>query len=149
MQSWKASAELRAVADDSNGAAWLSIASFASSDQTISITCLAEHGGQRARSISLRANTTVVTQACVNHQSDERDLETLEAAFADENSGGAKAVSLASDGPPGAFAAFGLAPHTHDDDRYFSTLTFADPMMIHSSTPIYAGLAVGLPRLFP
>lgn len=51
-------------------------------------------------------------------------------------------ILLTSDGMPGSFAVFGLAPHLVKvkGQRYFSSVAFNDPMMIKSTDTVFTGV---------
>ncbi len=51
-------------------------------------------------------------------------------------------IGLTTDGVPGSFAAFGLAPHDLPEGRYFSSITFADPK-VQTSKTVFSGVPVG------
>jgi hypothetical protein len=55
----------------------------------------------------------------------------------------ATGIGLTSDGTPGSFAAFGLAPHQNAGVKYFSSVFFTDPMSLLSPNSIVAGVPVG------
>jgi hypothetical protein len=61
----------------------------------------------------------------------------------------ARGISLATDAPPGSFAAIGMVPHTIDTGTFFTAIQFSDPQGAKTSTTVFPGLPVGYAALLP
>lgn len=133
---------LRGVTDPSSGPPMIAVSSLADTPQHVIIQCFGSNLAGFSKIIALGAGQTVLTDACSNRPATGPDLDDIW-----DNDRGhhqvVKAISLTSDGMPGSFAAFGLAPHQRVDDRHFSSLTFSDPKMLVSGTTIFTGVPAG------
>jgi hypothetical protein len=147
MPMLESSPVLRAVAEESHGSPLVSITSLAASSQNVTISCLGKHGNRLSKTFALAPNATFVRPACVN--SDDDTVNPAHSASTSDRVGDSVGIELISDGPPGGFAAFGLAPHRHHHDQYFSAIPFSDPKMIMSRTTVYPGVPVGTTPLLP
>jgi len=56
---------------------------------------------------------------------------------------------LTTDGPPGSFAAVGLAPHHVEGGTFFTAVQFSSPSGAKTSTTVFPGLPVGHATLLP
>ena len=140
---------LRGAADNAHGSPVLAIASTQSAIQHVTVACLASSGKRPAKTFELAANATIVTLACNDSNRTVDDIESLLLAEPSDNGDGAFGIEVTSDGVPGGFSAFGLAAHSAQHVEYFSSVSFVDPMILHSSTSIYAGVPIGSTSILP
>jgi hypothetical protein len=61
----------------------------------------------------------------------------------EDHTQGPQGIRLTTDGLPGSFAAFALASHHADGNRYFSSVQFSDPKMLNSANTVFTGVPVG------
>jgi hypothetical protein len=133
---------LRGVADSSDGSPKVAVTSLSNAVQHVAIQCLGPNGVAFSKTVTLTAGQSILTEACSSGNSSEADLELPSQASQGAPSH-ATGISLTSDGAPGSFAAFGLAPHQKAGVKYFSSVFFADPMSLLSPNSIIAGVPVG------
>jgi hypothetical protein len=142
LPSPSSSQTLRGVADKGEGSPLVAITSLASGHQHIAIQCLGPNGVSFSKSITLAAGQSILTEACSTSNSSVADLENPAQATTNV-SRPATGISLTSDGAPGSFAAFGLAPHQKSGSKFFSSVTFTDPILWLSANSMYGGVPVG------
>lgn len=142
MPSSNSSQTLRAVADPTQSSPLLAVTSLAESVQRVSIFCISGDGAGFSKSVELAPGQMLFTEGCTNRPAPGTDFDpTWEDAPSSQHT--ATGIALSSDGMPGSFAAFALAPHRSNDDKFFSSVPFVDPKMILSSTTVFAGVPVG------
>jgi hypothetical protein len=150
MPSPSSSQILRSLADRSDGSPVVAVTSLAETVQKVTVQCLEDSGRRFSKLIQLLAGETLLTEACTQRTVHGGDLE---AAWSEESEESRKShvtgIAITSDGMPGSFAAFGLARHEKDADRYFSVMSFNDPKMSKSSTTVFTGVPVDSARLLP
>jgi hypothetical protein len=147
MPSAEGSQVLRAVADKSDGPPVIAIASLAESAQNVRVDCLSMNGRGISKTVTLAAGETLFTPACEGEDVPGFDLQTaLDIA---DKPHGPTGIALSSDGMPGSFAAFALAPHGKPGERYLTAVPFADPKMVMSANTVFAGVPVGTATLLP
>lgn len=135
---------LRGVSDSSDGPPLIAIASLTTVTQHISVLCVS--GTQRQTSaVTVAPGQALLLPACDLAPTPGADLHWYEA------NGSHKAylptgISLTTDGVPGSFAAFGLAPHDLLQGKYFSSVSFNDPRT-ESSMHTFTGIPVGAANL--
>jgi hypothetical protein len=149
MPTAESSLVLRSVADSSYGSPVVAITSLGESGQNVTVECLA--GSEtHSKIIQLYAGETLVTEACASQTVHGTDLATI---LGDEREEPRQSqpvgIALTSDGKPGSFAAFALARHGKEDDRYFSSINFSDPKMVMSANTVFVGVPVGSAKLLP
>ncbi len=133
------------VADPSDGAPVLAVTSLASAVQHVKVECLGEQGASSTRQITLIPGQTSIAPACGSRDAEVDALQSEGTGKAQ----GATGMRITSDGAPGSFAAFALAPHTDEDSRSFSSVLFSDPQAAHSPGIVFAGVPVGAATLLP
>jgi hypothetical protein len=142
MPSMTGSQVLQGVADSGDGSPILAISSLAASVQHVQIQCLGKDGAAPSRRITLAGGETLVTNACTGSDIQDRDLTAI-LEGADNNTHGPEGIRVVSDAMPGSFAAFGLARHKENGDRFFSSVLFADPKTLNSPNTVFTGVPVG------
>ena len=141
---------LRAVSDRASGSPWVAITSLSDAPQVVAVDCIAESGPTFSKSVQLLAQAVMVVQACTNGEIANGDFgEAFSRESEDQQESRAVGISLTTNGMPGSFAAFGLAPHSDDRKEYFSALEFSDPKTILSSTTVFTGVPVGFSTVLP
>jgi hypothetical protein len=142
---------LRAVGDGGQGSPIVGITSVAASAQNVTIECFGASGPAFSKSVAVPPMGTLVTPACNNAGGDP--LAAVSGGAADSQAPGpnpqARGISLTTDGPPGSFAAVGLAPYQGADGTSFTPVLFSDPKGEKTSTTVFAGLPVGGATLLP
>jgi hypothetical protein len=142
LPSSASSQTLRGVADKGEGSPLVALTSLANESQHIAIQCLGPNGLSFSKTVILAAGQSILTEACSNLTSSVADLENPAQATPD-TARPATGISLTSDGAPGSFAAFGLAPHVKSGSRFFSSVTFTDPKVWLSANSMFGGVPVG------
>jgi len=142
------SQELRGVADAGEGSPAVAITSLADSAQHVTIQCFSGKVRIDPRQINLAPGATVVTAACGEDRQDAAPFDR-ESSESSRTKRPATGISLVSDGMPGSFAAFALAPHQKEEGRYFSSVAFTDPMMVMSPNTVFTGIPVGSATALP
>jgi hypothetical protein len=148
MPSAEGSQILRAVADKGEGSPIVAITSLSDMGQHVQVQCLAKNGIKLSKAVQLSAGETLVTEACSEETLPGADFQRYAEDSGDE-ARGSIGIALKSDGMPGSFAAFALAPHCSRDGRYFSSVAFTDPSMVMSSTTVFTGVPVGSSAQLP
>jgi hypothetical protein len=139
---------LRGVADRGEGSPLVAVTSLADAAQHVRIDCLGRDGVAFSKTVAVAAGGTALTEACSSATPQGADF----ASGRDDGKDVPRSVTgiaLTSDGMPGSFAAFGLAPHRKDKGRYFSSVSFADPEMVMSPNTVFTGVPVGPALLLP
>jgi len=147
MPSEDSSPMLRAVADSSDGSPLVAVTSLSTMPQHVAIACVTS-GQNQSSKITLAPGQSVLLPPCDPEVAGGADLHWY-AENLPHTPYPAAGIELTSDGKPGSFAAFGLAPHDSAEGRYFSSVAFTDPKMLMSSTAVYAGVPVGSSALLP
>jgi len=142
MPSMTGSQMLQGVADSGDGSPILAISSLAESVQHVQIQCLGKDGASAAQRIDLGAGETLITDACAGPDVHNSDLTTM-LERSDDAIHGPQGIRLISDAMPGSFAAFAMARHKENDDRFFSTILFTDPKTVNSPNTVFTGVPVG------
>ncbi len=133
---------LRSVADKGEGSPLVAVTSLANTAQNVTIQCLGPNGPNFSKTVNLAPGHTILTEACSSNTSDGANL--ISAPQASQGaSRPATGIALTSDGPPGSFAAFGLAPHQKVGVKYFSSVFFTDPKVLLSPNWALGGVPVG------
>jgi hypothetical protein len=148
MPSMMGSSVLQGVADRANGSPVIAISSLTGATQHVSVQCLGEHGASTTRQIELAAGETLITDACAGPDIHGSDFQSALGQM-DDATHGPVGIRLTSDAMPGSFAAFALAPHRGNGDRYFSSVLFADPKTVNSANTVFTGVPVGAATLLP
>jgi hypothetical protein len=119
MPDEKGSESLQGVVDRSNGPPVVAISSVAESAQNITVECLGEKGMVSvARQIALGASQTVIIDACSGPEVQATDPLMALADQTQDTNYGPRGLKLTSDGMPGGFVAFALAPHQVKGDQF-------------------------------
>ena len=141
MPSDASSLTLRGVADGSDGSPLVAITSLNKMAQHVTVTCLS---GNQAKStkLTLAPEQTVLMSVCDPDTKRDADLHWYVENLPLDSHGPA-GIELTSDGAPGSFAAYGLALHDTKQGKYFSSVAFADPKMLVSTTAVFTGVPVG------
>jgi hypothetical protein len=147
MPSAESSQTLRAVADATDGPPLVAITSLSTASQNVTVKCFSQ-GATTSKTVDLRAEETLLTEACGERTVHGGDFETVLKGVGDGPRGPA-GIGLTSDASPGSFAAFGLTPHRKQADQFFSGISFDDPKMAMSTTKVFAGIPVGKTTLLP
>jgi hypothetical protein len=148
MPSMDGSRVLQGVADSGDGSPILAISSLAESAQHVQIQCLGRDGAGVIRRVELGAGETLITDACAGPDAHDGD-STAVLEQKDETLHGPQGIRLTSDAMPGSFAAFALAHHKDNDDRFFSSVLFNDPKTLNSPNTVFTGVPVGAATLLP
>ena len=148
MPSAEGSQILRAVADKGEGSPIVAITSLSDMGQHVQLQCLAKNGTRFSKTVAISAGETLLTEACSEGVLHGADFQRYAEDSRDEVRGPI-GIALKSDGMPGSFAAFALAPHGSRDKRYFSSVAFTDPMMVMSTTTVFTGVPVGSAAQLP
>ena len=145
------SSALVGVVDPSSGAPLLAVASLAASAQHIQVECFGERGAFTGSPVTLLPGQTSIAAACSTQNPQDGEAGDSDLFLAEPGGGsqGPLGIRLLSDGAPGAFTAFALAPHIDDGNRSFSAVLFSDPQAAHSSGIVFAGVPVGPASLLP
>ena len=141
------SSQLSAVTDQSEGPPIIAVTNISSNLQHVSLTCL--HDGNRAvvSSLTITAHETIKSKACSD--TSVSDLTAYTSSIEKDNAQGVYGLHLESDGLPGSLAAFAIAPHFRGHDLVFSSVPFYDPLTIHSSDVVFAGVPIGAQETLP
>jgi hypothetical protein len=146
MPSTDGSQVLRAVADSVESSPLVSIANLSESGQHVTIQCLTENHKVFSKSVDLTKGETLLTEACAERTVHGAVIEDFSSNDS-EGPHGPVGISLTTDGMPGSLAAFGLVRHKNHANQFYSNVTFTDPLMLHSSSTIFAGVPVGAAAL--
>jgi hypothetical protein len=136
---------LRGVADAGEGSPLVAVTSLADTQQHVTVQCLNSNGFALPKNITVPAGATVLIDACTGRTLEGENSGEVDSFWKEDNdlSRNAMGIALTSDGMPGSFAAFGLSSHRSKRGRYFSSVTFSDPMMTSSPNTIFTGVPVG------
>jgi hypothetical protein len=148
MPSPEGSQTLRAVADPGQGSPVVAITSLSASPQNITVQCLRPRGAPFSKSVELGTAETVVMQACADGTLHDVAFQEVSGTTSEE-ARGAIGIALRSDAMPGSFAAFGLAAHKAEGNRFFSAVSFTDPKLLRSPNTVFTGVPIGSAFLFP
>ncbi len=127
----------------------MSISSAFTGFQHVKVECLKEDGNTASKEITLAPGETLLADACASAGTPEINLGNDLFAGTDHARHGPRGIRLTSDARPGSFAAFAIAPHLKNGDRYLSSILFADPKLVHSANTVFAGVPVGPTSLLP
>ena len=130
---------LRAVTDSGDDSPILALTSLSTSAQHITIGCNGASGPNFSKSVVLQTGESLVTAACSNSEVVDTVLHSV-SSNSQDNPSDAVGIALSSDGGPGSFAAFALAPHHRRDQKFFSPVAFTDPKKAKSANTIFAGV---------
>jgi hypothetical protein len=140
---------LQGVADRANGSPIVAISSMAEAAQHVKVECLGDHGTIASKQIELAPGETLLADACAGPDAPAIDAgNDLFERMADTEHG-PLGIRLTSDAMPGSFAAFAVAPHLKNGDRFLSSVLFADPMLVNSPNTVFTGIPVGSATLLP
>lgn len=143
MPSMEGSNELHAVADAGEGYPILSIVNLSKDPQQVAMSCIRENGEILNRIFEVSASATTVLRSCAESTNSEVSQDQIEIADSKHASHGALGISINSNGEPGSLAAFAINPHREKDSLVFTSVSFSDPKMIHSSGVVFPGVPVG------
>jgi hypothetical protein len=149
MPSMEGSQISRAVADSGEGSPIVAITSLAESVQRVKIECVLPAGVRFSKTVELKPGETLLTEACAAETTHGFDFQAVWNGAKSTPHRDAVGISLASDAMPGSYAAFALAPHGKEREKFFSAIPFADPKMRISNTVVFAGVPVGRSALLP
>ncbi len=110
--------------------------------QAVTIACLAERGGNHARTIQLAANEMALIAGCdVANQSIPvfEDFWHQQRLDAKEAIG----VSVTTTAMPGELEVYGFVLRGTNEHPTYTALNFSDAGMLHSSNTVFAGVPVG------
>ncbi len=141
MPSMQGSNLLRGVADAAVGMAFLAVTNIDPTPQHVTLRCLSEKREYSPVTINLAAYATSLVSSCSG--ATVNDLSSYLDQIAGNTDQGVKGYELRNDGLPGTIAAFGLAPHKHENDIALSAIPFTDPGLIRASDIVFAGIPFG------
>ena len=141
------STTLRGVADEALGSALIAVASIVSWTQQVTIHCLSRQTQSQGAVITLRAQATVLISNCSGQT--VNDLDSYSTIVNQNPQHEIRGYELETDGGIGTIAAFGLAYHSHNQDRVFSAIPFIDPATIHAANRVFAGVPFGTQPALP
>jgi hypothetical protein len=141
MPEMEGSSKLTAVTDQVEGPPLVAITNLSSKPQHVSLTCLHNANLVSASRVEIAAHATAKTIACSSGSFS--DLDAYMATVDKAHGQGVYGIQLEGDGLPGSLAAFALAPHFRGHDLIFSSVPFYDPLLIHSSNFVFAGVPIG------
>lgn len=147
MPSMQGSNLLRGVADDAVGTALLAVTNIDPSPQRVTLRCISEEREYSPATINVAANATSLVSNCSGDT--VNDLASYLNRLSGHTDQVVKGYELVNDGLPGTIAAFGLAPHKHNDDTALSAIPFTDPGLIRASDIVFAGVPFGPQTALP
>lgn len=138
---------LRGTADRSIGTAMIAVSSVVNWPQHITLHCLGQGAERSSAIITLPPQSTTLITSCNGKTT--TTFDGFEKGFVSSTSDRIEAYELATDGGPGAIAAFGLAAHHRGEVDVFSGIPFSDPKKINSSNSVFAGVPFGTQPTLP
>lgn len=142
MVNMNGSEVLQGVADSGSGSPLIALTSVIETVQHVRVDCLDKNGRDVSKTVDLAPAETIVTDACSARTDRGVDFEAVLNKRNDRPSG-PFGIALKSDAMAGSFLAFGLMSHEKGNARFFSTISFADPRALMSSTTVFVGVPVG------
>ena len=132
----------RAVAPAGLGFPVLALRSTSSTYQTVTMTCLYEHGDPAQTQVKLAPGEMVLSGACA--AGNER-LPSLDAGWTQQkvDSKGATGISVTSTGAAGAFCVYGFLMAGQAGSPIYTALNFTDAGAMNSGNTVFAGVPVG------
>lgn len=127
----------------------IALRSLAAKPQTVTVTCLSEHGSLGSeRKLQLAPSELQIVAAC-NDSGGGQGVIAEEVASDPISDPGAVGVSIRSTGTSSDLAAYGFAPYRDERGSFFSALDLTNPDSWASSSTVFAGVPLGRTPLFP
>ncbi len=129
----------------------LALMSMSTGPQSVSVTCISEHGDKSnaVQTLQLAAGQMILTSAC---DSGPNRISKFDDGWNQANlreKGGAVGLSVVTTGKPGDLAVYGFAPGGEQHHPVYTALNFIDAGMLRSSNTVFTGVPVGHSDLFP
>ncbi len=133
---------VRAVAPAGLGFPVLALRSTSSTSQTVTVSCLYEHGGVGQSTVQLAPGAMVLHGACV---AGSEQLPSLDAGWNQQtlDSKGAIGISVSSTGGVGALCVYGFAMAGQAGSPIYTSLNFTDAGGLSSGNTVFAGVPIG------